>query len=297
MAGHDVNHLEVARNSIAKESPDATLRIEHLDLASLDSVRSFTSKVANLSPIDVLINNAGASRASANDRSPDGFEMTFAVNHLGPFLLTHLLLSAMATRSRVIFVASGAHDPAHAGGPMIPPRHADPDLLAYPQQDRGLRSRPSEAGAEAYSASKLCNILSVYEFAARSAEADGPLVTFNAFDPGLMAGTGLGRHGRGIVRFMWFHVMPLMSRFISGAHTPAESAADLVDLSVNSCWSGTTGQFFRGTSKVRSSELSYDASVAARLWRRSVEFTGLRPGESPLADGGGNSGANEDIQK
>jgi NAD(P)-dependent dehydrogenase (short-subunit alcohol dehydrogenase family) len=290
MAGHEVERLEAARSHILSESPNADLRVEHLDLASIASVRAFVDRLPDLgvSPVDSLVNNAGVSVPTVELRSADGYELMFAVNHLGPFLLTLLLLSRLTTNARIVFVSSAAHDPAHAGGPMRPPRHADAELLAYPERDPGSPSRPADAGGEAYGASKLCNILCTYELARRIPPGGGdgcaPGITVNAFNPGLVAGTGLGRHNRGFVRFAWFHILPFASRLIPGATTVELAAAALSRLVTDAELSCATGLYFSGTERDRSSDLSYDTECAVRLWKQSVRLAGLRGEDTPVIE-------------
>src|SRR5690606_4604514 len=151
---------------IRREHPQAQLDFVALDLASLASVRRAAAEVMAKYPVlDVLINNAGLANMQ-RQTSEDGFEMTFAVNHLGPFLLTNLLLPALrAGKGRVITVASGAHK----AGKM----HWE-DL----QLSRGyfvLRS---------YAQSKLANILFTKALAARVA-ADG--IHANCLHPGAVS--------------------------------------------------------------------------------------------------------------
>lgn len=110
-----------------------------MDLASLPSVRQFADEVTREldgAPIDALVLNAGIVRADADGRTRDGVETTFAVNHLAHHLLLRLLLPHLAKGARVTLTTSGTHDP-DAGTELVPPRHADADLLAHPERDPG----------------------------------------------------------------------------------------------------------------------------------------------------------------
>ncbi|MGW3345677.1 SDR family NAD(P)-dependent oxidoreductase [Nonomuraea rubra] len=131
-----------------------------LDLARLDSVRRFASAVRDhlgSTPIDVLVLNAGVSFHDIDQRTPDGYETTFAVNHLAHYLLLRRLLPQLARGGRVVITSSSVHDPER-GGTLPPPRHATATLLANPELDPGRDTDPRAAGGHAYTASKLGTI-------------------------------------------------------------------------------------------------------------------------------------------
>lgn len=222
------------------------------------------------------------------DRSADGFEVTFAVNHLGHFLLVNLLLARLVPPARILFVSSGVHDSTQDGGPMQTPRYVKAEWLAYPERDPALPADDALAGGQAYATSKLCNLLCTYELA-RRLERSGlstpeQPITVNAFAPGLLAGTGLGRYEKAWTRFTWYYVLPIVSRLMGFGRSPAEAGADLAYLSTAPELARVTGKYFRERSGVESSPESYDLSNAADLWQTSVELGGLRPDESPLVE-------------
>lgn len=120
MAARDANKARAARDDILADHPRARLEIEEMDLASLDSVRSAASRIIGRHPaVDILVNNAGV-MATPEDRTEDGFELQFGVNHLGHWVLTARLLPALlhADSARVVTVTSTGH---HFG------RRLDPD--------------------------------------------------------------------------------------------------------------------------------------------------------------------------
>jgi NAD(P)-dependent dehydrogenase (short-subunit alcohol dehydrogenase family) len=104
-----------------------------LDLASLTSVRAFAEALPQ-EPVTHLILNAGGQAASANGRTVDGYETTFAVNHLAHYLLLRILMPRLASGARIVLTSSGTHDPHEKAG-VPPPRHANADFLAYPERD------------------------------------------------------------------------------------------------------------------------------------------------------------------
>ncbi len=144
LAGRDGAGLREAGKRMATSTGNDKLVPMHLDLASLASVRAFVDELAaaDVPPLTAIICNAGISKPTVRERSADGYEVTFAANHLGHFLLVHLLLDYVQPPARILFVSSGAHDPAHAGGPMQPPRYVKAKWLAYPERDPGLPPPP-----------------------------------------------------------------------------------------------------------------------------------------------------------
>ena len=194
-----------------------------LDLARLASVRNFAAEVsAHNAEIDALVLNAGLSRANADSRTVDGFETTFAVNHLAHYLLLRLLSPCLADRAIVILTTSGAHDPAERT-PIPPPRHAHARLFAHPDQDPELDTLPRTAGGRAYASSKLCNVLTARAFAAQP-ETQAKRMTVIAYNPGPTPGTRLLRDGGLLINLGWRilggplrHLLPrLNSRDVAG---------------------------------------------------------------------------------
>ncbi|GIH96354.1 SDR family NAD(P)-dependent oxidoreductase [Planobispora siamensis] len=166
-----------------------------LDLTELDSVRAFAASVRQRldgTLLDALVLNAGVILADATGRTADGFETTFAVNHLAHYLLLRLMLPVLAEGAIVVLTTSGAHDPATRAG-LAPPRHADAELLAHPDLDPGRDRRPRKAGEHAYTASKLCTVLTARSLSGHRDGRARPL-TVIAYDPGQVFGTGLAKH-------------------------------------------------------------------------------------------------------
>jgi NAD(P)-dependent dehydrogenase (short-subunit alcohol dehydrogenase family) len=150
-----------------------------LDLTRLASVREFAEAVG-APGIDVLVLNAGTQQPNAATTTEDGFETTFAVNHLAHYLLLRLLRPRLASNATVVITTSDTHDPkTNAFGA---PRDLDPGALARP------RPGGFTAGFRAYAASKLCSILT-----ARALAAADPDLRVIAYNPGFTPGTGLQR--------------------------------------------------------------------------------------------------------
>lgn len=195
--------------------------------------------------LNVLINNAGA--VFYHHRlSPDGYDMTLALNHLSYFMLTNLLLDLIkeSAPARIVNVSSTAHWVARV----------NPD---------DLTKSLNFGGWWAYSQTKLMNILFTYELARR---LDGT-VTANCLHPGVVA-TNLGRSTDGIFRRMW----NLWERLGPG---PEQGAQTSIYLASSPDVSGVTGKYFVNCKPVRSSSETYNEDTARRLWDASRELTGV----------------------
>lgn len=240
-----------------------------LDLASLASVRAFANGFAErkLPPLQALVCNAGIQFITKPELSRDGFEPTFAVNHLAHFLLANLMLPHIEPGGRIVFVSSGTHDPARKT-PLPAPRWTTAEALAQIADDGESFGK---AGRRAYAMSKLCNVFCAYEFA-RRLETQNSLVTVSAFDPGLMPGSGLARQYSLPARLLWNSVFRVLPFFTSAASTIDRSGRHLAKLAIDPAWNGVSGRYFeaRGKNKLLdapSSDLSYDVEKARELGR------------------------------
>ena len=258
-----------------------------LDLASLASVRGFADQLAATAsarpPLHALVCNAGTQTVSGVTLTTDGFESTFGVNHLGHFLLANLVAPLLVRPARVIFVSSGTHDPAdrlsRAFG-MNPPRLRPARDMAFPDQDPGpLPPTAMGRGFEAYSTSKLCNLLTATELARRFASA-GDAVTSNAYDPGLMPGTGLARDSNRVQRFAWHYVLPVLT-VLPGVRSTAASGRHLARLIDDPALDGVSGRYFAGGREKQPSAVARDLTAASTLWRESAELVALTPVKQP----------------
>jgi NAD(P)-dependent dehydrogenase (short-subunit alcohol dehydrogenase family) len=252
-----------------------------LDLASLENVRAFAARFATLSrpPIIALICNAGIQVVSGRPRSVDGYELTFAVNHLAHFLLANLLLPQMSAASRILFVSSGTHDPVIRTG-LPPPQWSTANNLAT----IAASAEPfATAGRRAYSTSKLCNIMCSYEFSRRLSAA-GLSIASIAFDPGMMPGTGLARDYPPALRFLWHTVLRIAPLFSDRIRTVTRSAHDLARLAIDPAYQDASGRYYSGIKPIASSEESYNRERALDLWSTSVRLARLTQAESPLTE-------------
>lgn len=201
--------------------------------------------------LDVLVNNAGA-RFLSRSVSADGFEMTFALNHLASFLLTNLLLAELkgSGHGRIINVASDAH--AACTGINFD----------------DLQGEKRFEGKEAYAQSKLATLLFTYQLVR---ELEGTGITVNAVDPGNVI-SGFSRNN-GLVSWASHIIGSLLSGNLVG---PAEGANTSIYLATSPEVDSVSGNYFRDKKATRSSKVSYDADAARRLWEVSLELTHLK---------------------
>jgi len=239
--------------------------VMRMDLASLTSVRAFVENVraATLPSLHAIVCNAGIQVVSGTERTQDGLELTFGVNHLGHFALVQGLLGELAHPARILVVSSGTHDPSKRTG-MPDPRYTSAADLAYPHAQQS-----ADDGRRRYTTSKLCNVLFTYELDRRL--GDGPGVTVNAFDPGLMPGSGLARDYPPLQRLAWRYLLPAL-RVLPGVRSTRTSGRYLAALANDARFDGVSGEYFDGLRPIESSADSYDRDKALDLWETSEEL-------------------------
>jgi light-dependent protochlorophyllide reductase len=288
IASRDLTRSTEAARELAASSGNQHVEAMALDLGSLASVRRFASEFAGRQgpPLRALLCNAGLQIVTGMTHTADGFETTFAVNHLGHFLLANLLLERMVAPARIVFTSSDTHDPARRTG-MPLPRWRDPHLLARPELDpEPDTDGQGQAGRRRYTTSKLCNVLCTYELARRIETSGLGTVTVNAFNPGFVGGTGLTRDYPGFVRVLARYVFPAFARMRSNAGRADSSGKALARLVLDPELEQATGRYYDRLEAVPSSEESYDQARAAELWRVSAELVQLTPEETVLAGSG-----------
>jgi NAD(P)-dependent dehydrogenase (short-subunit alcohol dehydrogenase family) len=247
----DAHKGVAARDEIRARSGNDAVDVMELDLARLAAVREFADQFGRqYDHVDVLVNNAGLVLGSRRE-TVDGFEMTFQVNHLGPFLLTNALRDQLRAGedARVVNVSSDAHSSARKG--------LDFDDL---QSTRRYRS------FNVYAKTKLANILFTRELARRW---DDVGITANAVHPGFVA-SRFGRDGD-TGRFMGM-VFPLLKPF---AISPEQGAQTQVYVASAPELAGVTGGYWVKSAPATPSAAAQDDAAAARLWEVSEELVGF----------------------
>ncbi len=227
-------------DAIRSRHPAVDAQFLPLDVSDLTAVRRAAQEfLATAHPLDVLVNNAGV--AGTNALSNDGFDLTYATNHIGPFLLTTLLLPRIreSPGGRIVNVASGAH---------MMPKQIDWSVLER-------RTAPRKSGFSDYAVTKLMNVLHAKELARRLV---GTRVTTYALHPGAVA-TNIWR---ALPRLLQMAIKPFMLSNEQGAATPlyCATAPELAMIS---------GRYYDRCREVRPSRLADDEALAKELWART----------------------------
>ncbi|XP_075996195.1 retinol dehydrogenase 13 [Genypterus blacodes] len=253
MACRDLRRAEEAAEEIRRSTGNGNVVIRHLDLASLYSVRQFAKEFLDSEDrLDILINNAGVMMCP-KWLTEDGFETQLAVNHLGHFLLTNLLLPKLKSSapSRVVNVSSIAHK----GG------HIALDDLFF--------SRRPYSPLASYRQSKLANVLFSLQLHRR---LSGSGVSSFSLHPGVIR-TELGRHVEG-----WF---PLLGALLSLPSlmlmkTPSQGCQTSVYCAVTPGLENQSGRYFSDCAQKQPAPEGRDNEMATRLWEESARLVGLK---------------------
>jgi retinol dehydrogenase 12 len=225
-----------------------------IDFASMSSIRAGAADILRRTPhIHVLLNNAGA-LYTERQQSQDGLELTFAVNHIGYFLLTTLLLDAIkqSAPARIVNVSSDLHK--------------RPRGIAFDDLDR----KQSYSGFGVYGETKLMNVLFTHELSRR---LQGSGVTTNSLHPGVIA-SGFGQNNKGLVGFA---TRTLSKYFLS---TPAQGAATSVYLCTSPEVAGVSGRYFTRSKQANTTRYGEDDDAAKRLWALSEQTVCLSASNS-----------------
>ncbi|MGD0711888.1 MAG: SDR family oxidoreductase [Bacteroidales bacterium] len=239
---------EAAILAITEKTGNKDIRLFVADLSSQADIRRLAGEIKAKYPvIDVLVNNAGAINPTRTV-TVDGFETTFAVNHLAYFLLTNLLLDNLkaAPKARIVSTASEA---SRMGNIYF--------------DDLQLEKKYSSW--KAYGQSKLANIIFTYDLADR---LKGTNITVNCLHPGGVR-TGFAGDMKGFFGFIWKTFTPLLRSAEKGAET-------IIWLASSPEVEGVTGKYFKDKKEIKSMAVSYDADVQKKLWEVSEELTKMK---------------------
>ena len=250
--GRNPARCAVSTARIRETTGNSNVEFLIADLSSQAQIRALAETFRQkYDRLDVLVNNAGAIFLT-RQLSVDGIEKTFALNHLGYFLLTHLLMDMLkaGVPARIVNVSSAAH-------------------MSGEMDFNDIEIRHGYSGWRAYARSKLANVLFTYELGRR---LNGTGVTANTLHPGFVATDFAYNNFRGL---LWI-VRPFYWLYQKFTAIPQEEGADtMVYLASSSEVEGVTGKYFYKRREKRSSPLSYDVGVAKRLWEISWQMTGM----------------------
>ena len=213
LVGRDLAKTNEIKREIEQQGGQAIA--VQCDIANMDSVTEAAKTILGLQlPLAGLVNNAGIHQTKPT-RSAQGWDMTFATDHLGPFVLTETLLPHMPNGANIVFIASGVEDPERKPAKMA--------------GFRGGRYISAEA--------KQCTLATALEFA-----REYPRLHVNAVEPGFNPATSLGREANPFVRFLLKYVLTLFAPFIKYWSTPKQAAQVITRVLLNP--EGTSGVYY-----------------------------------------------------
>ena len=240
----DINKGNILKKEIIEKTGNNEIDIMECDLSSFQSIRSFVSSFHNkYDKLNLLINNAGLWEFSKKN-SKEGIELTFAVNHLAPFLLTNLLLGLIkkSTPARIINVSSMAH------------RFGTINF-------DDLEGKKNWKSFNSYSQSKLANILFTIKLAELLSNYQ---ITVNCLHPGIIATRLYNKFPKVIIRLAPYFLL-----------TPEKGAETTIYLATSPEVENITGQYFSKKKIKRISREAANKEVADKLWELSLQMTGL----------------------
>jgi len=244
----DEARAQATLRKLEAKAPGSSHRMHLADLSSMGETRKVGEAIAMSEPrIDVLINNAGAMFADRRV-TPEGLELTFALNHMAYFVLTEALREKLiaSAPARIVSTSSTAHEGAS---------------LDFSD----LQSARGYSGFKVYGRSKLANILFTRELARRLA---GTGVTANCLHPGFVA-TRFGHSAGGWTA----RIIPFLQAF---AISPEKGADTIVHLASSPEVADVTGGYFVKRKVVEPSAAARDDSAARRLWEASEALAGAQ---------------------
>ncbi len=288
LAGRDLKRVDVAAQQL-RTRYGVKVETLALDLNSLDSVRAAADrcrsmlKAGQIDSLQDILCNAGAQFYGPISYSADGYEETFAINCLGHFLLVNLLLDCVADGGRIVFTASGTHDPDTMDGKMVGAA-VEPDANALAHE--GKKGQKPISGGKRYATSKLCTMLYAYELDRKLRRAQVSVASI-AFDPGLIPETGLNRTAPKFL--LWLIQTSLMKWLFKKLGVTMGSLSfsgdALAKVLADPMFTNGSGKYFKSKNgtliEARSSKVSYDEAKAAKLWKESEQLVHLQTNEQP----------------
>jgi NAD(P)-dependent dehydrogenase (short-subunit alcohol dehydrogenase family) len=257
LVGRDREKLDRVRRIIARRRGHAVPVV--CDLSDIASARRAAGEIIALNlPIAGLVNNAGIRQAQPT-KSAQGWDMSFATNHLGPFALTEALVPHLPDGANVVFVVSAVEDPerqpAKSAG-FRGGRYISAEASARGEWKPGGSKQP---GFDSYATSKQCNLATVLAFARET-----PRLRFNAVEPGVNLTTALGRDSGAMARLAVNIIAPLLVPFVKVLSTPKRAARVIAKAVINK--SDRTGAYFDESGRpMRGSALVHEPEFQDRV--------------------------------
>lgn len=236
LVGRNQDKLNQVKKDIEKAGQQAVSVL--CDISDIKSVRRAAQQIIDLQlPIEGLLNNAGVMQSKVK-KNAQGWDMTFATNHLGAFALTEALIPHLPDGANVVFIASAIEDPERKPAKIMGMkggRYISAEASARGEWKAGGSKM---AGIDAYATSKQCILASCMAFA-----RENPQLHFNAVEPGITRGTGLGAENvNAFVHFLFGHLMAIIPPFSKYSSTPKKSAKVIAKVLTDR--SGKTGIYY-----------------------------------------------------
>jgi NAD(P)-dependent dehydrogenase (short-subunit alcohol dehydrogenase family) len=235
LVGRNPKKLEEVQKMIEKNGQQAVSVV--CDLSDIVSVRRAAKEIIAMHlPIVGLLNNAGIYPMHPS-KGPQGWDLTFATNYLGPFTLTEELMPHLADETNVVFIVSAMEDPEREPVKVMGMRggrYISAEASARGEWKEGSSKNP---GSDAYSTSKQCLLAAAMTFARET-----PRLRFNAIEPGINPGTGLGGGDANIAMRFLFQVLTLFPPFVKYRSTPKRTARVITKILTDQ--SGKTGVYY-----------------------------------------------------
>ncbi|PTY01869.1 short-chain dehydrogenase [Verrucomicrobia bacterium LW23] len=228
------------------------------DFSDIASVRRAAAEIIALGlPIAGLLNNAGLRKPDA--KSAQGWDLTFATNHLGAFALTEALVPHLPDGAQVLFVGSATEDPDHEPAKTFGIRGARYISAEASARGEWMPGGSSMPAMDAYATSKQCNIVTARAFA-----REMPRLRFNVVEPGFIPNTGLHREAGALLGFLADNIMPLMAPFMKHWSNPQRAGRVITKLLTAT--SAQTGVYYNQAGlPMQGSALSRNPSFADRV--------------------------------
>jgi len=273
LAGRSPERMEAFAQEL-RNSYGVKVNLLTMDTSSLASVRAGVAQCRNMldngeiDSLQAIICNAGVRLNGAVSYTVDGYEETFATNYLGHVLLVELLIDRVANNGRIVFTASGTHDPDEADGKIM---GIAAEYDAIELANSGKDGKKPLSPGKSYSTSKLCMILNAYELG-RRLKKSGSSISSIAYDPGATSGTGFLRNMPKPLQWLASSALMhwVMKRNGVTMGDIVFSGRSLAKVAADPAYTNASGKYFQSNSgklnERRSSKLSYDEKRALKLW-------------------------------
>jgi NAD(P)-dependent dehydrogenase (short-subunit alcohol dehydrogenase family) len=257
LVGRDREKLDALRKEIQQKGGNAVSVV--CDLSDVASVQCAATAIVDLNlPLAGLVNNAGIMQARPT-KSAQGWDMSYATNHLGPFVLTEALIPHLPDGANLVFIVSGVEDPerkpAKAAG-FRGGRYISAEASARGEWKPG---GSKNSGYDAYATSKQCALATALEFARET-----PRLDFNAVEPGFSPGTGLGRDANAFLRFLAKYLLSPVAPHLKYWSTPKLTAPVITSVLIDT--DGKTGVYYDDKGHpMQASAIARDPRFTARV--------------------------------